>query len=37
MTAAERKAGINEVVRDWLLRTEPEEESMIGDFHQEAC
>ena len=32
MTAAERKAGINEVVRDWLLRTEPQEESMIGNF-----
>jgi hypothetical protein len=32
MTAAERKAGINEVVRDWLLRTNPEEESMIGNF-----
>ena len=32
MTAAERKAGINEVVRDWLLRTSPEEESMIGSF-----
>ena len=32
MTAAERKAGINEVVRDWLLRTSPEEESMIGNF-----
>ena len=32
MTAAERKAGINEVVRDWILRTSPEEESMIGNF-----
>ena len=32
MTAAERKAGINDVVRDWLLRTNSEEESMIGDF-----
>ena len=32
MTAAERNAGINEVVRDWLLRTNPEEESMIGNF-----
>ena len=32
MTAAERKAGINEVVRVWLLRTNPEEESMIGNF-----
>lgn len=32
ISAAEREAGINEVVRDWLLRTEPQEESMIGNF-----